>query len=1493
MLPQTKRRLSLEQLFFAISLGIESEKDINYFLEICNNFKYSSNYYLPKIKSFFNQKYKTELKEKYQTKYDSNIINSLDSMFLNPKNKSLYRSQMVIEPKSTHNLETEELHLNEKRELFISQLPVQATKLKEKNESTKNLLDAILDINNVNKKQYINTVIKEIREQLNAFSNIPINLLFHLFIIKQFQQKENLNESLHNIIFQAIYGENQASIIIKHLKKLANILLREDFFTKFEFIIPQNQNKDIHLIYYMNLINFINSSVNVDTIEKELLKLAILEKSCDIYNKYICTAVETILKYLDKYEDVLCINTVFKCLLFKTKWYKNINCEIMTKKEQTKVIIWVIEKMEKNHKDLSSHNEEIKKRMSEIINVLVNEKQYDLITYCLLYVAKHYVESKEILTQYNKIIPLLPLKSINEFSMKDEFLFSLFALRIITEEFSQSEKINKIKTLKLIEVNNKDLYIVNIILDWIKEHYRNEILKKNPVNFRKDFEKPKRSSSTISKNRIIDYIPSLELNGVLKRIYITNNSFKKANKVTEFKNFLIKNAKKAQIILCECKLETKTLDVIKNIKVDNGNFELNGFVLKYNQIQCQVFLVSKYKKNYFSLTNLTWIESSSLRLNEKDKILLIYIRKATNSNILTFEGKFSLELKEKNEIYSQIISAIQKIIPNIKGYILTIQNGEQIDFEIIEKEDTSEQIIKECDHEEIEEEKHNFPRKLNKVTQNKNNNDDKSKISVQEFDILKLQEKMINKEKIEHLKNCIIQVKNSKVFNENNVKFIFYLLIFIYLKSNSSDKEIKNLLINESLGITQPSLNNLVKLIDLCKVNIKMDFIKLEYLLSQSEIDKNLNNVYYFLILILSFCNLMNNLKSSTSSMTNEMINIVKTLNLFVSPEIVNEYKQKFLNYIEQKNKIIFSECNEILTDSKYNKLIAFIKNPNIKQSDLKQWEMQLTNFLDKKIICPQIGLYIGLLIYYQNNMPKKLLKDILVNDNFDITDTIINNIEIVSNHSHFKIERNLEQIQQMIVTNHTNIKIYSFLLRILVLIDYIYKPQKVIDIQFLSDEILELTKISHSFDNQLCYGHLVKLMDFLNKRLVKPRNLKSFSNFNQIIINKFLENFQENDIKDFKEKYEIIKNIFSFILEHPVYVETFFQSNIENFHKILKILFFFEEEMIIADLLMYLLNYNINDIESINTLTGYKEIKNLLRKKYYEKNKLMDNNLKYAIIMFFSFPKMLKFRIKILQTRFMEFQTEDETNFLDVHLIFLYLNSHIRKHVFQNKSTLETKLVNIFESFKKSDKIKDSDALMKLKKSENSSKLVFINQLLQMENVIQIITNEELKVFSKTKDKLPSLVYVKYTPKTFKNNNPLNKETEIIINEEIHFELLGVVLLFKERKGVFDVNKNKYIYPIRDSLIYNKYDKKWFSLVNHKWQDNLTEDVLINQMKAINLIFSKKVKKHSKDELNISALNSIKSVKKHGISFNYFSTLEWLDKYGKSLEYSSIRFVS
>jgi hypothetical protein len=105
-------------------------------------------------------------------------------------------------------------------------------------------------------------------------------------------------------------------------------------------------------------------------------------------------------------------------------------------------------------------------------------------------------------------------------------------------------------------------------------------------------------------------------------------------------------------------------------------------------------------------------------------------------------------------------------------------------------------------------------------------------------------------------------------------------------------------------------------------------------------------------------------------------------------------------------------------------------------------------------------------------------------------------------------------------------------------------------------------------------------------------------------------------------------------------------------------------------------------------------------------------------------------------------------------------------------------------------------------------------------------------------------------------------------------------------------VNKNKYIYPIRDSLIYNKFDKKWFSLVNHKWQDNLTEDVLINQMKAINLIFSKKAKKHSKDELNISALNSIKSFKKQGISFNYFLTLEWFDKYDKSLEYSTTQFT-
>ena len=179
------------------------------------------------------------------------------------------------------------------------------------------------------------------------------------------------------------------------------------------------------------------------------------------------------------------------------------------------------------------------------------------------------------------------------------------------------------------------------------------------------------------------------------------------------------------------------------------------------------------------------------------------------------------------------------------------------------------------------------------------------------------------------------------------------------------------------------------------------------------------------------------------------------------------------------------------------------------------------------------------------------------------------------------------------------------------------------------------------------------------------------------------------------------------------------------------------------------------------------------------------------------------------------------------------------------------------------------------------------------MENVIQIITNEELKTFSKKKDKLPSLVYVKYTPQTFKNNNPLNKETEIIINEKIHFELLGVVLLFKERRKVFDKDKYKYINPIRDSLIYNKYDKKWFSLVTHKWQDNLSEDVLINQMRAINLIFSKKVKKHPKDELNICSLNSIKRVRKKGISFDYLSTEKWFDKYCKALDYSSIKFVS
>ena len=73
-------------------------------------------------------------------------------------------------------------------------------------------------------------------------------------------------------------------------------------------------------------------------------------------------------------------------------------------------------------------------------------------------------------------------------------------------------------------------------------------MKKCPVNFRENFENIKTNNCTITEGQI-DYIKSLESKGVHKKINITIKLFKKANKINEFKNTFIKNARDAQIIL--------------------------------------------------------------------------------------------------------------------------------------------------------------------------------------------------------------------------------------------------------------------------------------------------------------------------------------------------------------------------------------------------------------------------------------------------------------------------------------------------------------------------------------------------------------------------------------------------------------------------------------------------------------------------------------------------------------------------------------------------------------------------------------------------------------------------------------------------------------------------------------------------------------------------------------------------------------------------------
>ena len=113
-----------------------------------------------------------------------------------------------------------------------------------------------------------------------------------------------------------------------------------------------------------------------------------------------------------------------------------------------------------------------------------------------------------------------------------------------------------------------------------------------------------------------------------------------------------------------------------------------------------------------------------------------------------------------------------------------------------------------------------------------------------------------------------------------------------------------------------------------------------------------------------------------------------------------------------------------------------------------------------------------------------------------------------------------------------------------------------------------------------------------------------------------------------------------------------------------------------------------------------------------------------------------------------------------------------------------------------------------------------------------------------------------------------IDNEKFIQIKPKLRYELIGAILKSGEKK------------QIKDCFIYNKYNKRWCSVSEYKWQDTLLKEIKNKNLKEFHLIYLKKHKQHPDKDLYINELEQLNIQTDENIndSSDYKKSVGWIE---------------
>jgi hypothetical protein len=315
---------SIENLFFAISFGLGTNKDFEIYL----NWN-ESNLYKPKIfdkiKTYLIENFYPRLNKIYKEKLEANIYNKILEFL-----------------KKT----------NENQQDEIIKLLIQV----DKNKKVENKIKLL---------QYFQNSLGN-----GNYEFIIGKMLFYLFLIKKFQSQQKKSYVEFDMFDEMGVQYNKA--IEEHLKEIANYFNHNEYKLPEIEIFKDNSKNNYLILYFINLVNYFDKQINEEQLKIDLQQIvlsnSVIEKFKPETIKFI---IEKIEKHLEQhtFKTAKFYENIFEGLLPESLWKNNLNYKHI-KQEHKDIIIWIMKRVNDNNIMISEFTNGIKINLSVDKNYL-------------------------------------------------------------------------------------------------------------------------------------------------------------------------------------------------------------------------------------------------------------------------------------------------------------------------------------------------------------------------------------------------------------------------------------------------------------------------------------------------------------------------------------------------------------------------------------------------------------------------------------------------------------------------------------------------------------------------------------------------------------------------------------------------------------------------------------------------------------------------------------------------------------------------------------------------------------------------------------------------------------------------------------------------------------------------------------------------------------------------------------------------------------------